>query len=900
MMTIQFKIPAFQSLAACMGLLSLLVCTTTAQAEIVGGTHWMVRPGESTYSIARKFYPNDLKKREQFRIELMQANATVFKDGAQNMKVGTRLKLPAMAQTKPETTTKPVAQKVVSKITPDPEETIGRVIINMGTLEAENRGSVRTLKRNSEILKGDTLKTSNNSNAQIRLKDGALVSLRSNTEFQIEEYSFKGQEDGSEKSVFNLIKGGFRTITGLIGHRNKQNYSVRTTVATIGIRGTHYGLMLCEAGSCANQGNDSLSDGLYGGVIDGSIVTENESGISQFNNDQYFHIASAQTPPVEILLPPPVFNDTERPQQLAGENQSDEQDPDIKARIKERLHSDDTKAFRNAITLIAFSDNARPLLSLRQLPDQNVNTFVLPLPPKAPVGSGMALAFSHLDGTLRNGVGAPIIITALNSNNIFLEQLTLPNSTVISNLPFAIYEESLDQNGVLQRHEGARLRPDGTGATYVLTSFGGSPSYGGVNWGQWSGNFLIREDGVALQHDQNFHFIYSPNLTTPLELVNLGGLSSRIQMYQYFDGTLPTNELGVAALSPAEIYMDVDFSNHVMMNYSISANVDDKLWFGRNENPVDFLDLNRSFSLVDNSVTQTCLSGPCQGEASVIFIGDNAGAAMTSYSLYEADGSNAISGAGLLTLASNNPAPDNTAGLFAATTSAGQLSFPSIATALSSDNIYLGADSAGNIAPVAAVDRFVTPTNGTHSFIMPDPSQATLADFGTDNNTSVPNTDIIWGRWGNAVIGKDSELSNTSNVHFIYSNNVLTQTQLATLIGSATYNSVILRATDSIGTPYTEVDGTITMGATFGPAGQINTYSMNLGSLNLLATANNIPFTELGRSFGLSCSSGCTNGTASVQFIGSNAQGAITSFSTTDAFSPVSGTALLTTSTPPL
>ena len=116
MMTIQFKIPAFQSLAACMGLLSFLVCTTTAQAEIVGGTHWMVRPGESTYSIARKLYPNDLKKREQFRIELMQANATVFKDGAQNMKVGTRLKLPAMAQTKPETTTKPVAQKVVSKI----------------------------------------------------------------------------------------------------------------------------------------------------------------------------------------------------------------------------------------------------------------------------------------------------------------------------------------------------------------------------------------------------------------------------------------------------------------------------------------------------------------------------------------------------------------------------------------------------------------------------------------------------------------------------------------------------------------------------------------------------------------------------------------------------------------
>ena len=162
-----------------------------------------------------------------------------------------------------------------------------------------------------------------------------MLCNRLNSALYIQEYSFKGQEDGSEKSIFNLIKGGFRTITGLIGHRNKQNYSVRTTVATIGIRGTHYGLMLCEAGSCANQGSDNLSDGLYGGVVDGSIITENESGISQFNNDQYFHIASAQTPPIEVLLPPPVFNDTDQPQQLARDKKADNQRPEVAARLKE-------------------------------------------------------------------------------------------------------------------------------------------------------------------------------------------------------------------------------------------------------------------------------------------------------------------------------------------------------------------------------------------------------------------------------------------------------------------------------------------------------------------------------------------------------------------------------------
>jgi len=104
-----------------------------------------------------------------------------------------------------------------------------------------------------------------------------------------------------------LVRGGFRTITGYIGHKNKRNYRVKTSVATIGIRGTHYGLMVCSDGSCNNE-SEALQDGVYGGVVDGSISVSNNSGEYIFNNDQYFHVASVSSAAVEQLLPPPVFH----------------------------------------------------------------------------------------------------------------------------------------------------------------------------------------------------------------------------------------------------------------------------------------------------------------------------------------------------------------------------------------------------------------------------------------------------------------------------------------------------------------------------------------------------------------------------------------------------------------
>lgn len=101
-------------------------------------------------------------------------------------------------------------------------------------------GQTRSLSKASELDSGDTLLTGADGRAQLRFSDGAMLSLQPNSEFRLDAYQFAGKADGSERGFFSLLKGGLRTLTGLIGRANRDSYRLTTAVATIGIRGTEF------------------------------------------------------------------------------------------------------------------------------------------------------------------------------------------------------------------------------------------------------------------------------------------------------------------------------------------------------------------------------------------------------------------------------------------------------------------------------------------------------------------------------------------------------------------------------------------------------------------------------------------------------------------------------------
>src|SRR5689334_3893059 len=158
-----------------------------------------------------------------------------------------------------------------------------------------NAGISRALAKGAGIEAGDTIDTGSG-RVQLRFSDGAYISLQPGSRFRIDEYNYSGKPDDSERGFFTLVKGGLRTITGLVGRTNRRNYQVRVPVATIGIRGTEYTLHY-----------DGTASGAVG---EGEIAVCNTGGCLNVASGQAYTVADANTKPQlstvrSFLAPPP-------------------------------------------------------------------------------------------------------------------------------------------------------------------------------------------------------------------------------------------------------------------------------------------------------------------------------------------------------------------------------------------------------------------------------------------------------------------------------------------------------------------------------------------------------------------------------------------------------------------
>ena len=70
--------------------------------------------------------------------------------------------------------------------------------------------------------------------------DGQRVVLNENTELKIVDYSYTEANPQGDRMVFDLLRGGARFVTGLLGKRSQSAFQMRTPHATIGIRGTDF------------------------------------------------------------------------------------------------------------------------------------------------------------------------------------------------------------------------------------------------------------------------------------------------------------------------------------------------------------------------------------------------------------------------------------------------------------------------------------------------------------------------------------------------------------------------------------------------------------------------------------------------------------------------------------
>ncbi len=184
-------------------------------------------------------------------------------------------------------------------------------------------GASRQLRKDDAVHTGERISTGSAAYVRLGFVDGSVMVLRPNSEFLVERFQFQPgaavqvvppqagdaastglrvepQPTVGNQALFRLVRGGFRAVSGLIGRINREEYAVLTPVATIGIRGTVYLAVVCDAVCAADAGvsgvlpaGQQALGGLVSAVEQGGIALSSASGQGAVVNPTQFMLTTA-------------------------------------------------------------------------------------------------------------------------------------------------------------------------------------------------------------------------------------------------------------------------------------------------------------------------------------------------------------------------------------------------------------------------------------------------------------------------------------------------------------------------------------------------------------------------------------------------------------------------------
>jgi hypothetical protein len=153
-------------------------------------------------------------------------------------------------------------------------------------------GSAKPLAKGDAVFEGDVIRSGAGSHAQFVMNDEALVAVRAESSLKLTRYAYAGREDGTERAIIELLKGGMRSITGAIGRSNKENYQLKNEMHVIGIRGTDHETF-------------STAEGLYNRVTMGGTYIAGAGGRVELSPGQVgFASKAAGASPIRLESTP--------------------------------------------------------------------------------------------------------------------------------------------------------------------------------------------------------------------------------------------------------------------------------------------------------------------------------------------------------------------------------------------------------------------------------------------------------------------------------------------------------------------------------------------------------------------------------------------------------------------
>ncbi|EJM96067.1 FecR domain-containing protein [Herbaspirillum sp. YR522] len=185
------------------------------------------------------------------------------------------------------------------------QQVVGQVTHLSGVLSVRHAdGTRKVLGLKSAILQGDTLITERETYTRVKFVDNAEIVLRPGSEVSVDKYVYDEKKPESDSVAIGLVKGGLRAVTGLVGKRNHEAVNFNTPTATIGIRGTNFGAIFCQAdcGGIPTATGVAPPPGLYVDVSSGAVLVSNQGGQQLFNAGQFGFVPGMNQAP--IIVPP--------------------------------------------------------------------------------------------------------------------------------------------------------------------------------------------------------------------------------------------------------------------------------------------------------------------------------------------------------------------------------------------------------------------------------------------------------------------------------------------------------------------------------------------------------------------------------------------------------------------
>jgi len=749
-------------------------------------------------------------------------------------------------------------------------------------------GQDYTAKKGDEVNQGDAVVTAKNATAQLRMQDGGILAVRQDTQLRIDAYNYNGKEDGSENGVFSLLKGSFRSITGAIGHINKEKLKIKTSSATIGIRGTDGEIGFNPAtgltGVHTIMGRHAVTapdaQGIPVTVLTGpgKIVLVAPGRAPAFANS--FPFASGAPKPAAKGGP------AGEKSNAAGEKKN------AAANGKE---ADTAASTTDTASTTSTSDTAGTADTTSSVITDTSGTTGTTTDSTTTLSSGPLLAPAPLLATDPN-TGQLVTVTSLPSPTTTFQAYGISYAVPCPTPSFPC--------GSSASGPGMQITRDASGApiAFVNTGFGGNksislvgytaptisqaPSYAvtGIEYGTWQASALnwSSTNPTASGTDTLFsgsvlHWFTGTQITPGyLTRVLTGSVN-----YTFDGGTAPTNQSGVAG-SVVSASLAANFSNQ-SVDVAFNLNVNAHSWSVNALNqPINI----EFFGSTPTVAIDGCTTCGANGHLDGRFTGAGADGAAISYGLSGGNTNEEVNG--VLAFV-NSSAPNNTATAYRPVGIAGYdpgATPSSVVNGEFNAASRVTADGSGNL--VAFDGRMYTSTTTPDLSVRFAVGSATPTDLGSDANTG-----LVWGRWAggnvsitNRATGATSNLANPGSLHYV-AGPVLTAPTTLPLSGAYTYTFLGgTQPTDNLGnvgtlnsTALTADFGTMTVNASVSASVSGTTLTGSASAIPLKADAVASAGTAFQSNAPLSvvCSGTCGTtqaGNLSVALTGSTGQGA--------------------------